>query len=87
MRDETASAYWSSQAPVRLVLFFALTAYTYAMKSGELSLARFVPARARARAGQGVCTDVVFAWAFLEMMAWFWVSLGGCVGVAVLGVG
>ena len=60
LSEEVASHHWSSQAPVRLAFFFAVTAYSYVGKPGGM---------------WGVlCNSVVFTWGFLEMLWWFWVS-------------
>lgn len=62
----------SPSAPVRLLFFFVLTAYTYV----------FTPSRLGSGSGKDLPNvsgvgllknDVVFTWAFLEMLLWFWV--------------
>lgn len=73
LSEEVGSHYWSSQAPVRLAFFFAVTGYSYAGKPGGLW---------SGKAGRGrevLCNSVVFTWGFLEMLWWFWVS--GCTEV------
>lgn len=79
LHEEVGSFYWSSQAPVRLAFFLCITGYSYLFKpaGGELSdhgAAR--PAIGKAGGiGALVCNSLVFTWAFMEMLVWFWVSI------------
>jgi hypothetical protein len=91
--DEVASYYWSSQAPIRLMFFFALTAYTYLVKPKGFGEIEFVGENAADEAGalfgNGLSNNVVFTWAFMELMIWFWVSWGASrpLWVALIGLG
>lgn len=66
--EEVGSHYWSSQAPIRLTFFFAVTGYSYAGKPGGV-----LGGKGR-MGGEVLCNSVVFTWGFLEMLWWFWVS-------------
>ena len=69
--EEVASHYWSSQAPIRLGFFFAVTGYSYLWKEGGL----MGGTRHEKGALRGLlCNGFVFTWGFVEMMGWFWVS-------------
>ena len=75
LSEEVSAFYWGSQAPVRLLFFFALTGYTYVFKSGGLGAAATSEADDHITgAGDELKNSVVFTWGFLEMMCWFWVS-------------
>ncbi|KAM0802801.1 increased loss of mitochondrial DNA protein 1 [Usnea florida] len=67
LSEEVGSHYWSSQAPVRLAFFFAVTGYSFAGKPGGLLGGKV------GTDGDGLCNSVVFTWAFLEMLWWFWI--------------
>ncbi|CAF9915727.1 hypothetical protein IMSHALPRED_002684 [Imshaugia aleurites] len=67
--EEVGSHHWSSQAPVRLVFFFAVTGYSYAGKPGGLW-----GGKAGTRA-EVLCNSVVFTWGFMEMLWWFWIYI------------
>ena len=77
MHAEVSSFYWSAQAPIRLMFFFALAAASFAMRPGGLWASRYeaLALGALEGAGEGLGSGVVFVWAFLEMTVWFWVSL------------
>lgn len=68
--EEVGSHYWSSQAPVRLAFFFAVTGYAYAGKPGGVWWGK----AGGPTKGEVLCNSVVFTWGFLEMLWWFWVS-------------
>ena len=71
--DEVASFYWSSQAPIRLAVFFGITGFSYLGKAGAKGM---LPKGANHPGVSGlVCNNVVFTWGFVEMLGWFWVSL------------
>ena len=60
---------------MRLLFFFLLIGYTYLFKpggTGGKSGGGYVSG-----AGDELKNSVVFTWAFVEMMCWFWVSFGG----------
>jgi len=67
--------YWGSQVPVRLLFFFGVAGYAYVFKEdGMLG----VPAGTRGyKAGPGdlLKNGLVFTWAFLEIVVWFWVYI------------
>lgn len=66
--DLPALEYWLANVPVRLAVLFAVTAYSYLFKEdGMLGEAQ--------GAGRFLCNSFVFAWGFLELMIWFWVSM------------
>ena len=78
VEDEVGGAYWSSQAPMRVALFFVVTGGVYLGKFG------LEEGKKKARLGGGsiatsimkesLCNSFVFSWAFMEMLLWFWVS-------------
>jgi Increased loss of mitochondrial DNA protein 1 len=67
------SSYFTSIAPVRFTLFFLLTSYTFlfSAKSPLASSANgtYVPSRW----GEGLKNRVLFTWAFVELITWFWI--------------
>jgi hypothetical protein len=65
MADHIAYHYWSSQAPMRLLFLFGLTAYTYLSKPAALS-SKF----AKPSPGDSIKNGVIFTWVFLEMGVW-----------------
>ncbi|OBT87991.1 hypothetical protein VE02_02889 [Pseudogymnoascus sp. 03VT05] len=69
--EEIANHYWSSQAPIRLVLFFALAGYSYlfSAKSPMYKASGYISSSW----GEGLKNRVLFTWAFVEMITWFWV--------------
>lgn len=70
---EAAAQHWGAQAPVRLLFFFGVLGYVYLFKEGGV-----FGAATAGKGGKGwgaeLRNGVVFTWAFLEMMGWFWVS-------------
>jgi hypothetical protein len=58
-------------APVRLALFGCLAIYSYAFSSSSPLYAS--QNYQKSSWGEGLKNRVVFTWAFLEMMTWFWV--------------
>lgn len=63
-----ALEYWLGNVPVRLVVLFALTAYSYLCKEGGML-------GAATGVGANLCNSWVFTWAFVELMVWYWVSI------------
>jgi hypothetical protein len=58
-------------APVRLVLFFIIAIYSYAFSS---SSPMYASASYQSSSwGEGLKNRVIFTWAFVEMMTWFWI--------------
>lgn len=58
-------------APVRLLLFFCITFYSYVF--GDSSPLYASTAYHASTWGEGLKNRVLFTWAFLEMITWFWV--------------
>jgi len=58
-------------APVRLILFFGICVYSYGFSTASTlyNPATYTPSTW----GEGLKNRVVFTWAFLEMLTWFWV--------------
>ncbi|MCJ1391154.1 hypothetical protein MMC18_004016 [Xylographa bjoerkii] len=63
---EIYSYYFASQAPVRILFFFALEGWIYASKPGGM-LYRV------GAGGGGASTGLVFTWGFVELVSWFWI--------------
>lgn len=65
MSDEIHNMYWAAQAAVRLAVLFAFEAWIYMTTPGlgQVAEGRF----------RGLKNDVVFSWAFVELVAMFWV--------------
>jgi hypothetical protein len=58
-------------APVRLLLFGGLAFYSYTFSASSPIYAGEV--YYKSSWGEGLKNRVVFTWAFLEMITWFWV--------------
>jgi hypothetical protein len=58
-------------APVRLLLFFIISGYSYAFsdKGPVYATKSYNPSSW----GEGLKNRVLFTWAFVEMITWFWV--------------
>ncbi|CZT03532.1 uncharacterized protein RCO7_06106 [Rhynchosporium graminicola] len=71
MPEEISQHHWGSQAPVRLILFFCITLYSYVFSSvsGLYTNSTYQPSSW----GEGLKNRVLFTWAFVEMITWFWV--------------
>lgn len=67
MQDEVHNAYWTAQIPARLAALFAFEAWIYLTKPGPGDAARGI--------FMGLKNDVVFTWAFVELVNLFWVYL------------
>ena len=77
MPEEITSYVWSAQAPIRFFLFAALAAYSYGshlFRFAKDANATDGAAGSTAERG-GIDNGVVFTWAFVQMVIWFWVSL------------
>jgi len=68
--EEISQYHWGSQAPVRLTLFGALAVYSYAFSSTSPLYASH--AYEASGWGEGLKNRLVFTFAFLEMITWFW---------------
>ncbi|KAI4154325.1 MAG: hypothetical protein LQ340_001755, partial [Diploschistes diacapsis] len=82
MHAEVSAFYWGAQAPARLLFFFALTAWSLAARPGGLAGIATPPDAAQAAslavgspgaAEGGLGNGIVFSWAFVGILAWFWV--------------
>jgi len=69
--EEISQYHWGSQAPVRLLLFFCITFYSYVF--GDSSPLYASTTYHPSTWGEGLKNRVLFTWAFLEMITWFWV--------------
>ncbi|KAI6250181.1 hypothetical protein HI914_01755 [Erysiphe necator] len=69
--DELTQLHWGAQAPIRLLIFFILTfyAFMFSKSSPIYATTSYVPSSW----GEGLKNRVFFTWAFIEMIAWFWV--------------
>ncbi|KAK3053083.1 hypothetical protein LTR09_005709 [Extremus antarcticus] len=70
LNEETSLEYWLSNVPVRLVFLFSLTGYIYLFKEDGLLGSSAIRQEG---AGDMVRNSMVFAWAFMETAAWFWI--------------
>lgn len=69
--EQTSLDYWLSNVPVRLMFLFGLTGYVYLFKEDGMLGARSTK---RSSTGELLQNSLVFAWAFMELATWFWVS-------------
>ncbi len=65
MTDLIAYHYWASQAPIRLLFLFSLTAYAYLFPPTELT--KFT----KPSPGDSLKNGLVFTWSFFELGVWF----------------
>ncbi|KAI9650148.1 hypothetical protein NHQ30_000161 [Ciborinia camelliae] len=72
MPEEISQYHWGSQAPIRFSLNAALALYSWLFSSTSPMLTSHASYRAGGW-GEGLKNRIVFTWAFIEMMAWFWV--------------
>lgn len=78
MPEEIASVYWQGQASIRLVVLFGLTAISYLCNPGALAAIASTDPSSTTNITQWklvICNSAVFAWAFVEMISWFWVRI------------
>jgi len=69
--EEISQYHWGSQAPVRLLLFFIISGYSYAFSDeGPVYATKSYNPSSW---GEGLKNRVLFTWAFVEMITWFWV--------------
>ncbi|TVY80387.1 hypothetical protein LSUE1_G003409 [Lachnellula suecica] len=69
--EEVYSYFWGSQAPVRLILLFTYTFYSFFFSAKSPMYAgsgMYSPGGW----GEGLKNRVFFTWAFVEMITWFW---------------
>ncbi|RKF64169.1 putative protein ilm1 [Erysiphe neolycopersici] len=69
--DEITQLHWGAQAPIRLFIFFILTfyAFMFSKSSPFYATTSYIPSTW----GEGLKNRIFFTWAFVEMIAWFWV--------------
>ncbi|KAM3065921.1 hypothetical protein ACMFMG_009854 [Clarireedia jacksonii] len=70
--EEVSQWHWGSQAPVRFFFSGALSLYTWLFSSSSPMTASRSAYKASGW-GEGLKNRVVFTWAFLEMVTWFWI--------------
>jgi len=70
--EEIARHHWGTQAPIRLALFFGLTIYAFLFSptSPLFNSRSYTPSL---WGGEGLKNRMVFSWAFLELVTWFWI--------------
>ncbi|KAG4439522.1 hypothetical protein IFR05_005007 [Cadophora sp. M221] len=71
--EEISQYHWGSQAPVRLVLFFFITLYSFAFSDNSPLYTTSTSTYRPSSWGEGLKNRVLFTWAFVEMITWFWV--------------
>ncbi|KAI1005848.1 hypothetical protein K3495_g2372 [Podosphaera aphanis] len=69
--EKIIELHWGAQAPVRLLIFFSLSFYSYSFSQSSPIFAS-TPYIASSW-GEGLKNRVLFTWSFIEMIAWFWV--------------
>ncbi|PQE25232.1 hypothetical protein CJF32_00008541 [Rutstroemia sp. NJR-2017a WRK4] len=70
--EEISQWHWGTQAPVRFFLSAALSLYTWLFSSSSPMIASR-SAYKPGGWGEGLKNRLVFSWAFLEMVTWFWI--------------
>ena len=75
MPEQSYDDYWSAQSIGRTVLFFLLAAWVYGTKPVGTSMGAVEDRTFGQGKGDGLKNGLVFAWAFVEMTAMFWVML------------
>ena len=70
LQEEVALEYWLSNVPVRLLFLFGLSGYVYLFKEDGLLGS---PSIRQEGVGVNLKNSLVFAWAFMETVSWFWV--------------
>lgn len=71
LNEEIALEYWLSNVPMRLLFLFGLGGYVYLFKEDGLLGTRSIR---QDGAGELLKNSLVFSWAFMETVTWFWVS-------------
>ncbi|KAF8863347.1 hypothetical protein BDZ45DRAFT_670312 [Acephala macrosclerotiorum] len=69
--EEVSQYFWGSQAPVRFLLFSLLAAYSYLF--ADTSPIYASKSYSPSSWGEGLKNRVLFTWAFVEMITWFWI--------------
>lgn len=80
MNQLAALEYWTSQTPIRLVMLFGLTAYTYLTRDGgffgtssDAATFGMASSKKSSSTGEHIRTDLIFSLAFIELCMWFWI--------------
>ncbi|KAI5812472.1 increased loss of mitochondrial DNA protein 1 [Pyronema omphalodes] len=63
--EEVTRDYWGAQAPIRTLFFAIISGYGYLMKPGRANM--------YTAPEHPIVNSVVFSWAFMEVIWWFWV--------------
>ncbi|KAL1793119.1 hypothetical protein ACET3X_008101 [Alternaria dauci] len=71
LHEDVFDHFWGLQAPLRLLFFFGVTAYSYMLKEGGMFAPRGVDFRMST--GANLNNSFIFTWGFMEVSAWFWV--------------
>jgi hypothetical protein len=71
--EEISQYHWGSQAPVRLLLFLLLTFYSFTFSASSPLHTSTNGPYTPSPWGEGLKNRVLFTWAFVEMITWFWV--------------
>ncbi|KAI9739814.1 MAG: hypothetical protein M1834_006535 [Cirrosporium novae-zelandiae] len=73
MHEELSVLYWSAQAPVRSAFFFILAGWMLLSRPMEGSTITSSRGGYKNREfGGELKNNIVFTWAFVEMLIWFW---------------
>ena len=75
LEDEVAREYWGSIIPVRLIMLFGLSGYTYLFREGGMLGPKTKIWGARSSPGDYLKNSMMFTWSFMEMVLWFWVFI------------
>jgi hypothetical protein len=73
LRVEVYHEFWGAQSPMRLAVLFVLESWIYLTKPGDGLFASKQTARGKGGMGEFLRNDLVFTWAFVELVAMFWV--------------
>ena len=74
MPEEITSYVWSAQAPIRFFLFAAMAVYSYGSHLFSVAKSDTDGGTVSTAERGGIDNGVVFTWAFVQMVIWFWVS-------------
>jgi hypothetical protein len=83
LREEISMIYFGSQTSIRLIFYFALTAWSYSFRPGGAFASRAESEALLAKGAledrsdlaKGIGSGVVFSWAFVQVVMWFWVFI------------
>ncbi|KAF2141757.1 uncharacterized protein K452DRAFT_358852 [Aplosporella prunicola CBS 121167] len=71
--EEVSFSFWSNQLPIRLMILFGLTGYTYVYKPGGIGAAE--GSKYHHNAGDLLKNRLMFTWGFFESSMFFWAYL------------